>query len=169
MAKLISLIGGVLTEVEGTSVSTGAADANKTVETNSQGTIDVTMLPPGVGRNTAVVIASEALTAGNWVNIYNNAGVANCRRADDTVGREVWGFVLAAVINAANATVYLGSTNDQVSGMTPGAKVYISATPGAGSNTPTVAAPGKIHQVIGKAITATSVAMQLSDPITLVA
>lgn len=168
MAKYIANIAGQLTEVRGQVTTAGAGDANKIIETNAQGVLDATMLPPGVGANTVAIITSEALSAGDWVNIYNNAGATNCRRADNNVGKEVWGFVLGSFASAASATVYLAGLNNQVTGQTLGAKIYLSGTPGAGSATPTVAAAGKIHQVIGKAITATSVAFDYVEPVSLV-
>ena len=147
--------------------SAGAADAGKLAMLDANGRLDSTMMPVGIGADTASIQASEALAAGDFVNIYNNAGTANVRKADaSTAGKEAVGFVLAAVANAASATVYFEGTNNQCSGLTPGNQ-YLSATiPGKCTNVAPSAA-GQVVQCVGFATSATAVNFQSRAPVVL--
>lgn len=156
MAKYMANNSGRLKEVSGLNVSAGAGDANKIIETNSSGLLDVSMLPVGVGPEVVVVPASENLTAGDFINLHNNAGATNARKADATNNsKPAHGFVLAGVTAPANATVYLVSNiNTQKSGLTPAADYWLSTTPGAVTNT-APSASGNIVQFLGRAKSAT--------------
>ena len=163
--KFIKNVSGVLTEVVSTQVG-GGGGADKIPSLNSSGKLDVTMMPTGIAADTETVTASEALAAGDFVNVYNNAGTAAVRKADATVaGKEANGFVLAAVLNAGQATVYMEGANTQITGMTPG-PMYLSTTPGLGTNTPP-SASGNIVQRIGIAVSATRMNLQTVSPFTL--
>jgi hypothetical protein len=154
--KYLSQSSGVVTEVASSQTSAGAGDAGKIVALNSAGSVDVTMLPTGVGPDTVSVTASEALSAGNLVNIYNNAGTANCRKADaSTSGKEAWGYVLAAVSSSATATIYLSGLNTAVTGLTPGKQFLSDTTPGAATTT-AASGTGHVSQVVGVASAAAS-------------
>lgn len=163
--KFLRLVAGVLTEVFGVQTSAGAANAGDLVSLDDTGRIDNTMMPVGIGADTAIIPTSEALAAGDWVNIWNSTG-AKARKADGTVaGKEAHGFVLAAVTSGGNATVYFEGTNTQVSGQTPGA-VFLSTTAGQGTTTPP-SATGNVVQRIGFAVSATAVNFQSQPPVTL--
>ena len=115
--KFIRLVGGVLTEIFGVQTSAGAANAGDLVSLDDSGRIDGSMMPVGIGADTSNVVASEALAAGDFVNVWNDAGAFKVRKADaTTAGKEAHGFVLAAVASAGTATVYFEGTNTQVSG-----------------------------------------------------
>lgn len=163
--KFLRLVAGVLTEVFGVQTSAGAANAGDLVSLDDTGRIDNTMMPVGIGADTATIAASEALAAGDYVNVWNSTG-AKARKADATVaGKEAHGFVLAAVASGANATVYFEGTNTQVSGQTPG-PVFLSTTAGQGTTTvPSTA--GNVVQRIGFAVSATAVNFQSQPPVTL--
>lgn len=146
-------------------VSAGAGDANKIPQLGATGRLDPTMLPVGVGADTAIITTSEALAAGDFVNIHNSSG-AKVRKADGTsAGKEAHGFVLAGVGAAAAATVYFEGTNDQVSGQTPG-PVFLQTTAGAAGSTPPSAA-GNVVQKLGVAISATAINFERGEPIVL--
>lgn len=154
-AKYLRLNAGVPTETEATVSSAGAGDAGKVVGLDASGKIDTSMMPTGIGADTSSVTASEALAAGDFVNVYNSSG-AKCRKADaSTAGKEAHGFVLAAVNQNATATVYHEGTNTQVTGQTPG-NVYLSTTPGLATSTPP-SASGNVVQCIGVATSATTI------------
>ena len=142
--KLLRLIGGVITEVFGVQASAGAANAGDIVALDDTGRIDNSMMPVGIGVDTAAITASETLAAGDWVNVWNSSG-AKVRKADaTTAGKEAHGFVLAAVTSGNPATVYFEGTNTQVSGQTPG-PVFLQTTAGVGG--PTVpSASGNVVQ-----------------------
>lgn len=159
---------GVLdtTITNGTATSVGAGSAGKLVSLDSTGRIDSSMMPVGIGADTAAIVASEALSAGNYVNVWNNAGTVSVRKADaTTAGKEAHGFVLAAVGNGANATVYFEGTNTAVTGMT-GGRVFLSTTPGGGTNT-APSGSGNVVQMIGFAVGATAVNFQATPPVVL--
>ena len=141
--------------------------ANKIAKLDASGKLDVTVLPTGVGADTAIIVASEALAAGDLVNIWSNAGTANVRKADASVsGKEAHGFVLATVASAGNATVYFEGTNTQCTGLTPGVQFLSATTAGkTGSAAPT--GTGKVVQRVGFAISATALNFNGGDPIVL--
>lgn len=61
---------------------------------------------------TTTAVASATLTAGQWVNFHNVAGVKNARPADMTdATKPAQGFVLAGFASSATATVYLAGAN----------------------------------------------------------
>lgn len=146
--------------------SAGAGDAGKLAALDASGRLDNTMMPVGIGADTALILTSEALAAGNLVNVYNNAGTANARKADSTtVGKEAHGFVLAAFGSATTATIYFEGTNTGVTGLTPGPQ-FLQITAGLpGSAAPTAA--GNVVQRVGLAVSATALNFEPSDPIVL--
>ncbi len=153
--KFLRFVGNAITEVFGVQTSAGAANAGDIPALDDSGRLDQSMMPVGIGADTAVIATSEALAAGDFVNVWNSTG-AKARKADATVaGKEAHGFVLAAVSSGANATVYFEGTNTQVSGQTPG-PVFLQTTAGtAGATAPSAA--GNVVQRLGVAISATSV------------
>lgn len=164
--KYISNSSGVLTEVTASTTSAGAPDAGKIIALDSTGKLDNSFMPTGIGADTAAISASEALSAGDLINIWSNGGVFNVRKADATVaGKEAMGFVLSAVTSGASATVYFESSNTAKSGLTPG-KLYLSTTAGGVQSTaPT--GTGQVVQVVGFATSATVMNLQIESPIIL--
>lgn len=162
---------GVLdpTILNGTATSAGAADGGKTLILTAGGTIDPTMMPAGVGPSTTNIMASEALSSGDMVNIYDNAGVANCRLSDgSTVGKEAHGFVLAACAAGVAAAVYFDGTNDQCVGLTPGVQYLHAANPGKTTGAAGIpVGAGKTLQRVGLATSATSFNFEANNPIKL--
>lgn len=155
-----------LTIVNGKTSSAGAGDSGKLPALDASGRLDNSFMPVGIGADTASILASEALSAGNFVNIYNNAGTANVRKADATTsGKEAHGFVLAAVSSGANATVYFEGSNTGVTGLTPGMQ-FLNTTAG-GSTAAAPSGSGNVVQRLGVATSATSVNFEASDPIVL--
>lgn len=167
MAKYIDIIAGILTQLQPVNTSAGAGDAGKIAQLDAAGRWDNSMMPVGIGADTAIIESSENLAAGDFVNIFDSTG-AKVRKADASNGREAHGFVLAGVTSPANATVYFEGQNTQVSGLTPGAKVYLSgSTPGQATETPP-STSAYIVQRLGTVITATNVSVELGTPVTLV-
>ena len=156
---------GVLTEIFGVQTSAGAGNAGDLVSLDNSGRIDNSMMPVGIGADTATITASETLAAGDWVNVWNNSG-AKVRKADaTTAGKEAHGFVLAAVTSGNPATVYFEGTNTQVTGQTPG-PVYLQTTAGTGGPT-APSASGNLVQQVGVALSATSVNFERGTPVVL--
>lgn len=167
MAKYVSNNAGTLTEVSGLAASAGAADAGKIPQLDAAGRIDSSMMPVGIGADTASITASEALSAGDLVNVWDSAGTARVRKADaSTTGKHAMGFVLAAVANAAVATVYFEGTNTGVTAQTAGVAFLSATTPGRTvAAAPTAA--GQIVQRVGYATSATALNFDADQPITL--
>lgn len=160
--KFIKLNNGRLAEetVESISQTTGAADADKLIRAGTDGKLDQSLLPTGVGPDTLTVTASEALSAGDFVNIHTG-GV---RKADaSAAGKEADGFVLDAVSSGQPATVYFEGRNTALTALTVGARYYLSGTtPGAVTTTPP-AASGNVVQFLGRASETTSLAFEATD------
>lgn len=165
--KPIQLVGGKLTQVEATVVSAGAGDAGEIVALDSSGKIDVSVLPTGVGPNVKVILASENIGAGKYVNIYDNTGTENVRLADNSNSREAHGFLLDAVTSGNNATVYFEGTNNDLSGLTPGARQFLGTAGGVTATPPTFAGGAQISQLVGTAISATEIDTDIADIIVL--
>lgn len=163
--KILTQVAGGLVEVE-TVQTGGGPSANLVPSLNAAGQLDVTMMPTGIGADTSVIEADGALAAGDFVNLYNDGGIPKVRKADATALATVaHGFVLDAVANAANATVYWEGTNTAVTGQTPG-KVFLSTSAGLASTT-APAASANIVQCIGIATSATTINFEPAQPIVL--
>ena len=163
--KFLRLVNGVLTEIFGVQTSAGAGNAGDLVSLDDTGRIDNSMMPVGIGADTATITASENLAAGDWVNVWNNSG-AKVRKADaTTAGKDTHGFVLAAFTSGNPATVYFEGTNTHVTGQTPG-PVYLQTTAGVGGAT-IPSASGNVVQQIGVAVSATAVNFERGAPVTL--
>jgi hypothetical protein len=145
--------------VNSKTTSAGVADAGKLPALDATGRLDATMMPVGIAADTAIITTSEALAAGDFVNIHNSTG-AKARKADATIsGKEAHGFVLAAVGSGAPATVYFEGSNTAVTGQTPG-PVFLATTAG-GATATAPSASGNVVQRIGFATAATVVNFQL--------
>lgn len=119
------------------------------------------------GSPSATFTASEALGAGNIVNIWDDAGTPKVRLADATAeGKEAHGFVLAAVASAASAIVYFSGLNTALAGLLPGQTLFLSTTPGAVTDT-APSSTGNIVQSLGEAYSTSAMSFAKQSPITL--
>lgn len=144
--------------------STGVPDASKIVQTDSTGRLDVSLMPVGVGPDTQSLPTSENLSAGDYINIYDNVGVATARLADATNGRPAHGFVKASSVSPANALVYFEGANSDLTGLTPGVRYFLGATGNPTATVP-VSPASNIHQFLGIALSATSINTDIADEI----
>lgn len=165
--KFLTNNAGQLQEVAANASSAGAPDAGKLPALDGTGRLDTSFMPVGIGADTAVIATTEALSAGNFVNIYDGgSGVFKCRKADGSTTKPAHGFVLASVASAANATIYLEGQNTQLTGLVPGDVFLSDSTPGGTSPTaPTTS--GHLVQRLGTAVSATAMDYNPSPPITL--
>lgn len=159
---------GIEHELEALTVSAGAADAGKLFAPGADGKWDITLMPTGIGPATKSVMASEALTAPCFVNLWNDAGTLKMRYADAATaaaGKKAHGFLLASVASADFGLVYFEGEITGLSGLTPGADYFLSAaSPGAPATT-VVTTAGHILQYLGVATGATSIDTEIARPI----
>lgn len=80
------------------------------------------------------VVTSEALAAGDLVNIYNANGLARTRKASATAALEAHGYVTDACAAGMPALVIHAGTDTLQSGLVPG-KCWLSSVAGKASNT----------------------------------
>lgn len=119
------------------------------------------------GAATKTITASENLAAGDFVNIWTSTGV-KVRRADaSTSGKRAHGYVLAAVLSTASATVYLSGINSAVTGATPGADAFLSDTTPGGFVSTAPTGSGKTVQYLGPVLSATEIAYEPTIPVVL--
>lgn len=157
---------GTLTEREATVTSAGAGNAGDVVALDGSGRLDDSLMPVGIGADTASIEASETLAAGDFVNVWDSSGPM-VRKADaSAAGKPADGFVLASVTSGQQAVVYFEGTNTQVSGLTAGA-VFLSAS-SAGQATGTApSTSGQVVQRLGVAIDSTAINFEPQSPIVL--
>lgn len=147
-------------EVEATVTSSGAANAGDIPGLDAGGKLDNSLFPTGIGEDTKLMPASEGLSAGDFVSVFDDAGTPSVRKADAaTEGKESIGFVLAAVTAGNNATVHFTGVNDQLSGLTAGSTYYLSTTAG-GVTTTRPSTAGNVVQRLGRALSASEIAFE---------
>lgn len=154
--KFLTIVAGVQRLVTAIATSAGAGDASKIIATDGTGKIDSSFFPTGFGDETITIVASENLSAGHFVNVYDNSGTPNVRKADASNGRDANGFVLAAVTASNNATVYQIGENNQLTSLTAGTTYYLSATTAGAATTTAPSTSGQIIQELGTAFSTTA-------------
>lgn len=166
--RFLTLINNVRTLVEAITSSAGAGDAEKIIATGADGKLDVTFLPTGVGPDTASIASSENLAAGDYVNIWDDSGTPKVRKADASdITKQAHGFVLNNVTSPANATVYFEGRNTALTSLTPGVTYALDSTTPGGivALASATNASGDIVQIVGIAVSATSLDTNISPPI----
>jgi hypothetical protein len=145
--------------------STGATDAGAVPALDDSGHLDPTMLPPGIGADVFTGTVAEALSAGDFINGFSDAGVFSVRKADNSNGRPAHGFVLEAYNAAETATVYfLGGINTALAGLTVGSAYHLGTAGGVTATALATNATGKIAQRLGIAQSATALLTSNDTP-----
>lgn len=166
----MSLESGKRKLVEATVTSTGAAEAGDVVGLDSNGKLDPSVLPVGVGPDVAIVEASEDLTAGQYVNIFDDAGTIKARLADNSNSRPAHGWANAAALTGANVTVYFEGPNESAPAGTAGQRAYLGAAGGVllvALDETLPANNGKLHQLLGSYVGANIINTDIQDCIEL--
>ncbi len=144
--RYLNIVAGVPTQI----AASESTAAEVIVATNAGGTIDPSFLPPGVGVEVIMLTASEALSAGAFVNVWNNSGTPNVRNANATTsGKEAHGYVISSFSSSATATVYLSGRNVAALGggsFTAG-DIWLATTAGQATQTPPSAAGNVVQQI----------------------
>ena len=141
----------------------GVASAGMLVALDpTTGTLPSTMFPPNIGPDAVPLPATEAIVAGGLVNVYNAAGTASVRNADNTSpGKEANGFVTAALASGATGQVFDAGLIPGLSGLTPG-PIFLGA---GGAITQTVPVAPNVLQRVGTATGATTAFFAFTAPI----
>lgn len=120
------------------------------------GASDPTFQAPTATPNTITVLASASIAAGALVNIYDNAGTANIRPADNTSSSTpANAFAPSAISSAASGIVvpFHGPISG-LSGLTPGTNYFLGTSGGLTTTAPSTS--GDVIQTVGIAITAST-------------
>jgi len=162
--KYIALVNGVLTEVSATVTGGTAAQDGKVPALDSTGRIDQSLMPVGVTPDTYVGTASEALNPVNpFVYVKADGTIANA--SGTSGGNPCTGFILSSAAQNAQATVFFEGRVTGLTGLTAGARYYLSdATPGGITASP-VSGTGKLHQYLGRALTTSNLTFECDDHI----
>jgi hypothetical protein len=165
----LARVGGRIQQLFAITTSAGAADADKIPALGSDGRLDISMMPVGVGANVVVATASESLSAGRFVNLFVDAGVLKMRLADNSNGRPAWGYVREAVAADASGSAYrLNTVNANLTGLTPGSDYWLGT---AGGLIATALDPetdaGKVDQYLGMSSSATELVTVEHAPVYL--
>ena len=164
--RYLDRVNGVTTQERAIQTSAGAGDADKLVRLDSAGKFDASFMPDGFGAETIVLPTDESLIAGDFVNIFDDAGTATARKADNSNGRRAHGVVIAAVTAPANATIYYGQiVTDDYTTLTPGGTCWLGTNGRATQTAPS--GSGVVSQELGFASAATDIAVQIAEPVIL--
>ena len=165
--KFLSLVNGVLTLLSSVDSSAGAGDAGKLIALDSSGKLATTMLPSGIGADTLVVPASETLTAGDFVNIWDDAGTVKARKANATDNtKPAHGFIKDGAASGSNATVYFEGENDDLTSLTVGTAYYLATTGGVVTATAPSTA-GNVVQYLGTAHATSKLRFEPQQPVVI--
>ena len=166
MAKFLKHSSGSLVEDTSIATSAGVGDATKLPHLDISGKLDASFMPAGLMADVMTFVANGALAAGDFVYIDATGKAAKADASNPA--KKAQGYVLAAVTNGANASVYFDDINSALTGLTAGSEYYLSATtPGTVTATPP-SASGNIVQKVGFAKDANNIHVRFSDPIQLV-
>lgn len=114
-------------------------------------------LPYAVSAPSATIQASEAISAGNIVNLYTSGGAARIRKANATdISKPANAFAPAAISSGASGAIYfVGQIITGLTSLTPGTVYYLDTTGGALTATPPSSVGNGVQQV-GIALSATT-------------
>ncbi len=153
---------------EGTVTSTGAPEAGDIVALDAAGKLDPTVFPTGFGADMSAIVAGEDLSAGDFIYCWNNGGTPTVSKADaSAAGKEAQGFVLAATLTGGNADVYWEGVNNQLSGLTVGARYYLSGVTAGDITATPPATASYVVQYVGRAIATTELSFEPAEGVVL--
>ena len=123
----------------------------------------------GSGIDPELLPAGEALAAGDYVNLYLDAGTVKARKAGGSGKYPAHGFVKAAFSAAATAAVYpLSMTNDALASLTAGTTYFLSTSTAGAVQATAPNSSGVLRQELGVAISSTETLHTNSIPVELV-
>ena len=111
--------------------SAGAGDAGKVVALDSLGKISQSML---AGSGIEEIVCSEDISAGNCLNIWDDAGTRKVRLADASNSRPCHGFARTSATSGSDVTVDKDGSLS-ITGVGLGEILFLSTTAGAITST----------------------------------
>lgn len=162
----IRLVNGQFVEIKGVQSAGTAGQAGDIPALDSAGKLHENMMPTGIGAAIETMPESEVLSAGDFVNIWDDEGARKARKADASNGRRAHGFILA-VADEGNVDVYLDGVNDgvTVAATDVGDPVYLSTSGGFSTTAPTTT--GHLSQEIGIVVGENKISFLDIKPVTL--
>ena len=143
---------GVLQEDQAINTSAGVSSSGKIGCLGADGRFNENMMPAGVAAETVVCKAGVGGLAANdvvYIHLVTTTLTADKANATDSTKR-AQGYVKEVAEAGANATVYLDGELPGT-GLTPGAKYYLTTTPGTVSATAPTGS-GNMVQCVGEAV-----------------
>ena len=167
-AKYIKHENGRLKEQESTSISQGALSAGAIPALGTDGRLDLSLMPTGIAPDTLVAVASDNLSGGMLVNVWDDNGVASFRRADASIaGKEADGFVLESASIGETVMCYFEGRNTALTDLIVGKRYYLSAIDAGKVSDVVPTESGNVVQYIGRAISTTALSFEATDGIIL--
>ena len=109
--------------------------------------------------------AAENLSAGDFVNIFDDGGTIKVRKADASINKPAHGYVLDDVSAGSDATVYFNGFNNKLSGLIVGKYYFLSdTTPGKVTDTAPIT---YLKQKLGFAISSDTINVIIEPPVEL--
>ena len=171
--KYLKNVNGQIAEATATVTGGSETEAGDIVALDAGGKLSSSIMPIGIGADTESIPAFENLSAGDVVNIFNNAGTRGVRKADASNGRRAHGFINSAVASAAAALVYKKGTITGVviAAADVGLPYYLDTNGGHTKTAPIVdgstVMTGHLSQEIGYSVGTSALCFEAQQPITL--
>lgn len=155
MSDYVQIANGRPTVRSAVTTSVGSGDAGKIPKLGADGRLDSTMLP---FTDTKTFTASETIPIRSMVHILANGQVA---LADASNDRAAVGYAPTAIASAASGAVNFEGVLTGFSGLTPGARYFLSdSVPGGITSTAPTEGAGKCCQEVGVALSATELSFE---------
>lgn len=156
MAKYFDWAGKWL-QVIPITVSTGAPDASKMAQTDSNGKWDLSLMPTGIAPDQKTANSNGAIATRDLCYVETAGTIARATAASGTP-KEATGWATSSVSTGQPVTIQSEGIIPGFSGLTPGAAYFLSdVTPGGILIDPGPVGSGKIAQFIGYAESATEI------------
>lgn len=147
--------------------SSGASDGGKFATLKqTTGRFDMSVMPAEFEQTVVTLPFSEGVSAGDFLNIWDDSGTVKFRKADgSSISKKAEYFALEAKTAGQSGAGYKKGVNNQLSNLTKGAIYVLSDTVPGGvllkSSAPTTT--GHILQILGKATSATEMLVEIQE------
>lgn len=174
--KYLSINGGVVTEVSGTTTSV----ANKIVALDASGKLHSGMMPAGTTGQSFTAPAYENIPAGSFVNVFEDGETVKIRKADaDNTAMKAHGFSIAGQSTTGQDCImfFAGQKLDTAYGVSAGVggtEYYLGGATGSNNgkavtSAPTYAGGARILQRLGYSLGGTAFVFDPGPAIVLAA